>query len=179
MNNNCNIIKDLLPLYAEDLLSDESRELVENHLKCCEECKVELARIKSSLTVPTPCDKSEKIKAFMLAMKKYKKLIATIIYGWIIFGIMVITGFDVLDLFLNFAWMFPLGAVGYILFQKSAFYRIPIAISISYFGYAFLGNMVKIYEQPLSTVAEILICILLFSLSSILGILAMAFVHSI
>ncbi len=35
----CNIIKDLLPLYKEDLLSNESKTFVEEHLKTCPECE--------------------------------------------------------------------------------------------------------------------------------------------
>ena len=37
--NNCNIIKDLLPLYEENLLSEESKTFVEDHLKSCPECE--------------------------------------------------------------------------------------------------------------------------------------------
>lgn len=37
--NKCNIIKDLLPLYKENLLSDESKKFVEDHLKSCSECE--------------------------------------------------------------------------------------------------------------------------------------------
>lgn len=36
---NCNIIKDLIPLYKEDLLSDESKIFVEEHLKTCRDCE--------------------------------------------------------------------------------------------------------------------------------------------
>lgn len=37
--NNCNIVKDLLPLYRENMLSEDSVCFVESHLKECEECK--------------------------------------------------------------------------------------------------------------------------------------------
>ena len=37
--NKCNIIIDLLPLYKENLLSDESKTFVEDHLKSCPECE--------------------------------------------------------------------------------------------------------------------------------------------
>lgn len=37
--NKCNIIKDLLSLYKENLLSDESKKFVEDHLKSCSECE--------------------------------------------------------------------------------------------------------------------------------------------
>ncbi len=37
--NKCNIIKDLLPLYKENLLSDESKIYVEEHLQSCPDCE--------------------------------------------------------------------------------------------------------------------------------------------
>lgn len=35
----CNIIRDLLPLYCDDMASDESREEIDIHLASCEECR--------------------------------------------------------------------------------------------------------------------------------------------
>ena len=37
--NNCDIVKDLLPLYADDVCSGESRKAVEEHLNSCPDCK--------------------------------------------------------------------------------------------------------------------------------------------
>lgn len=39
MNKDCFIIEDLLPLYNENLLSRETENWVENHLKSCVQCK--------------------------------------------------------------------------------------------------------------------------------------------
>ena len=39
MKIDCDIIKDLLPLYAEGLVSEKSRRAIEEHLEGCEECK--------------------------------------------------------------------------------------------------------------------------------------------
>ena len=39
MNLSCDIIRDLLPLYAEELASADSREAVEGHLLGCESCR--------------------------------------------------------------------------------------------------------------------------------------------
>ncbi len=36
---NCNIIKDLLPSYMDDICSEDSRKLVEEHLSGCRECR--------------------------------------------------------------------------------------------------------------------------------------------
>ena len=35
----CNIIKDLLPLYLDNCCSEESRNAVKEHLNCCEACR--------------------------------------------------------------------------------------------------------------------------------------------
>lgn len=35
----CEVIKDLLPLYVDDVLSPDSRAIVEEHLSYCSECK--------------------------------------------------------------------------------------------------------------------------------------------
>lgn len=47
--NNCNIIKDLLPLYVEDMVSKETKEFIENHIDECEDCKKELELLKSNM----------------------------------------------------------------------------------------------------------------------------------
>ncbi len=35
----CNVIKDLIPLYIDECCSDESKRIVEEHFNTCEECK--------------------------------------------------------------------------------------------------------------------------------------------
>ena len=49
----CDTIRDLLPLYAEDLTSADSRKLVEEHLAGCEACSRELAALREP---PPPAD---------------------------------------------------------------------------------------------------------------------------
>lgn len=39
MNKQCDIVQDLLPLYAEKMLSDGSKSFVEEHLAMCDECR--------------------------------------------------------------------------------------------------------------------------------------------
>ncbi len=45
MKLNCNVIRDLLPLYADEICSDESRELVNEHLTECRDCSLLLQQI--------------------------------------------------------------------------------------------------------------------------------------
>lgn len=39
MNNKCNLIRDILPLYVEDMVSTDTREFVSEHLEHCEACR--------------------------------------------------------------------------------------------------------------------------------------------
>ncbi|MBO4470443.1 MAG: zf-HC2 domain-containing protein [Clostridia bacterium] len=47
MSNKCEVIRDLLPLYADDVCSESSRLLIEHHLKECPDCAAELEKIRS------------------------------------------------------------------------------------------------------------------------------------
>lgn len=47
----CNVIKDLIGLYIDDVLSDNSKKLVENHINECEECKIYLERMKDDVNI--------------------------------------------------------------------------------------------------------------------------------
>ena len=46
MSNKCNLIKDILPLYAEDMVSTDTREFVDKHLEHCAECRAEFEHIR-------------------------------------------------------------------------------------------------------------------------------------
>lgn len=46
MKISCNIIRDLLPLYADDMVSEDSRQLVKEHLEKCRECSAMLEEMK-------------------------------------------------------------------------------------------------------------------------------------
>ena len=45
--NECNIIKDLIPLYAEGLASKDSASFVEEHIRTCDSCRAELEKIRN------------------------------------------------------------------------------------------------------------------------------------
>lgn len=47
MKMNCNVIRDLLPLYADQICSDESKKLVEEHLAECGDCSTLLGQMHS------------------------------------------------------------------------------------------------------------------------------------
>ncbi len=45
---NCNVIKDLLPLYADQCCSEESTQLVNEHLKMCTACRTNFEQMQKS-----------------------------------------------------------------------------------------------------------------------------------
>ncbi len=48
MNAQCEIIRDMLPLYVDGVCSDASRELVDAHLQDCPDCQGFLAQLQAS-----------------------------------------------------------------------------------------------------------------------------------
>lgn len=52
MKKECDLIRDLLPLYTENLVSDYTKELVDNHLSDCEDCKKELKKLQPNSSEP-------------------------------------------------------------------------------------------------------------------------------
>ena len=48
----CEIIKDLLPLYAEEMASHATAQVVEKHLAHCRSCSTELQAMKKQVPVP-------------------------------------------------------------------------------------------------------------------------------
>ncbi|MFE5429283.1 zf-HC2 domain-containing protein [Peribacillus simplex] len=48
----CNIVKDMLPLYHDNVCSKDSKKMVEEHLSECDSCKSELDRIRDDIKIP-------------------------------------------------------------------------------------------------------------------------------
>ena len=48
----CTIIQDVLPLYIDEVVSQDTKEMVEQHLQHCEKCKKEYETMKRKLYIP-------------------------------------------------------------------------------------------------------------------------------
>lgn len=71
---NCSLIKDLLPIYIDDLCSKESTEIIKNHLEVCEACNKEYTQLKKEPSLEKINDNSsELIKGVGNMIKKDKK----------------------------------------------------------------------------------------------------------
>ena len=67
MSNKCNVIKDILPLYVEDMVSADTREFVSEHLEHCAECHAEFERMQKSTEFVTDIDTN------IVPLKRIKK----------------------------------------------------------------------------------------------------------
>ncbi|MBE6857274.1 MAG: zf-HC2 domain-containing protein [Ruminococcus sp.] len=81
--NNCELIKDLLPLYADEVCSEESRKAVAEHISQCDNCRKELEKMGQNLAIGA--DKDIKI------IKRIKRRVW--IERAVIAGIVVLTAF--------------------------------------------------------------------------------------
>ena len=76
MKISCNVIQDLLPLYADEACSEESREMVQEHLRECGDCSRMLERMKND---EIEADlKSEKEDVIAYGAKRFRRRSATV-----------------------------------------------------------------------------------------------------
>ena len=83
MRIKCDVINDLLPLYVDDVLSDASRELVDEHIKECESCRKTLENMTGKVSIPVSPelrkDDTKPIKGLKKIVTKWKWLTAIVI----------------------------------------------------------------------------------------------------
>gem|GEM_PF-468467 len=74
MSVSCEIVKDLLPLFHDNVCSAESRAMVEEHMKGCRSCSEVLNAISEELAHPiNAVDEAKPIRAMQAVFQKAKK----------------------------------------------------------------------------------------------------------
>lgn len=71
MKITCPVIRDILPLYAENMVSTDTRSLVEEHIASCRECKRELEEMGLSTDLPMDVDTAP-LKKMKTTLRKNK-----------------------------------------------------------------------------------------------------------
>ena len=78
MRNECNIIRDILPLYADKMVSADTESFVEEHLIGCAECRAELEKLKVTDAIESAVSDAEnndekRLKAFAGKINRDRK----------------------------------------------------------------------------------------------------------
>lgn len=94
MKNECSIVRDLLPLYAESMVSPETASFMEEHLKDCEHCRKEYERLKAPCAVPAQDDAAPLL---MLQKKMAAKRLRIIVLTAVFAVALLVSAFAVLD----------------------------------------------------------------------------------
>ena len=70
MKQECGIVRDLLPLYVEDMVSPETAEFVGEHLKTCEMCQGEYQSLRQPPAVTPPAQEERPEAPLRLLQRK-------------------------------------------------------------------------------------------------------------
>lgn len=90
MRITCEIIKDLLPLYHDNVCSEDSRKLIEEHLSACEKCRDELKQIDIEIKA---VKNTEDVKIMNNIAKKWKQdRLSSFFTGTLLFSIIASVG---------------------------------------------------------------------------------------
>lgn len=135
MKTECSVVRDLLPLYVEDMVSTETAQYINEHLKNCNECQAELANLREGAELSTveakPVTRSEDAKPFKKMMKRMNRQFYSIAYAALIF--LIFLGFGWTggeNLMYNSLIMPVVGIFGYYVFRWRAIYKVPILLLI-------------------------------------------------
>lgn len=133
MNLPCNVIQDLLPLYHDQVCSDETKALVEEHLSSCESCKEMLKSMGGELPIPKQDIESVEI------LKNIKKELRTKEVKWLLLIIIILViGFPAVNI-LQYK-MFPVSPSTTYISKMSELSDGTIGLHLDVNSYRGLGN---------------------------------------
>ena len=97
----CNIIKDLLPLYIDDVCSEESKEIIETHILNCEDCRSEVISMKSDIPPIKIEENLDKAKSIIKISKKWKREMRKYLLEGVVVAVTVLILFLILYIFVG------------------------------------------------------------------------------
>ena len=100
MKNECNIVRDILPLYVEDMVSEETAKFVKEHLVECENCREYYEGMKSMdgfvENKSDNLDESNMVSSLKNIKNKINKQIRNRVLSAVAIILVVIVGFNLL-----------------------------------------------------------------------------------
>ena len=130
----CDVCMDLLPLVQDGISSEDSKRLVEEHIKNCSAC-AKLYDVKA-----VPAVNSEKL--FMKFKRKAQAFFAILIMFGLFFGLGLTDG---REMFYNSLIMPVIGVLGYIVFRWKALYVLPALMLVMHIM-IFVLNLIRRVE---------------------------------
>ena len=97
----CSVIQDLLPLYVDDVVSDDTKSLVNEHLLTCENCRNEYEQMKGTLYVPI----ENKATLFSQLKKRWNRKKWLLIFGSVLTTTLI--GFALFSFIFHYAKPIP------------------------------------------------------------------------
>lgn len=94
MKMKCSVIQDLLPSYADNICSDDTRELVEEHVAECVQCREKLEQMKNTEIVAGKASKKQvdylkKIRSTITHKEELGKIMLVLLVGIAYVGLFV------------------------------------------------------------------------------------------
>ena len=90
MKYECDVIRDLIPLYIDDVASKASRRMVEEHLAECADCRALLGRMKSEeVETAINFEKEDVIAGQRRFFKRRSAVIGSVIAGIFLFPVLI------------------------------------------------------------------------------------------
>lgn len=91
MKKNCGLVEDLLPLYLDEMCGEESKQLIEEHLAECENCRALYDSLKANDSPPLPPQDGTAVlqktaRVFHRRAVRQAAGVTAIVLYWLIFG---------------------------------------------------------------------------------------------
>ncbi len=161
----CNVVADLIPLVKDNIASEESVALVEEHIKTCEKCRELYGK------------KEEKTKAVDItaALGKFRKKLHLSAAMIMMFGIFFGLSFTATNMiFYNTVIMPAIGALGYIIFGWKVSFILPAVLFVTHYLTNFSGILTGTEHLQL---IELVMWTGIYTVFALLGALIMGLLH--
>lgn len=131
MQNKCSIVQDLLPLYVEGMVSEDTARYIEEHLADCEKCRAELEFLQNDRPASFSVPNEESAAPLKKIMHRINRKFYSMAYLLMIF--LIFLGFTWTDngeyMMYNSLIMPIVGIFGYYVFRLKALYKIPLLLT--------------------------------------------------
>lgn len=124
MKVDCQIVEDLMPLYAEDLLQDETTNWLENHCEMCESCRKKKEMIQRPLLESV--EKTIEVDPLLIKQVQFKLSIYQVLFVSMSFVFALST--SLLNNRMEF--MLTYAILGFVLYLFYASMKMVMAISV-------------------------------------------------